>query len=90
MAKLLQIIFSDSTFDPGQIDSPIAGFFASDGLGVVSPNNTVNPIFTGWATVFIACSAMLKPLQTVSINGESSFDYLLRNVSQKRKYRNYL
>ncbi|MGK7952486.1 MAG: PEP-CTERM sorting domain-containing protein [Xenococcaceae cyanobacterium] len=44
--------FSGSTFDPGKIDSAIAGFVGSDGLGVVSPNNTVNPIFTGWATGF--------------------------------------
>ena len=44
--------FSGSTFAPGKIDSPIAGFVGSDGLGVVSPNNTVNPIFTGWATGF--------------------------------------
>ena len=45
--------FSGSTFDPGKIDSAIAGFVGSDGLGVVSPNNTVNPIFTSWATGFI-------------------------------------
>ncbi len=44
--------FSGSTFDPGKIDSAIAGFVGSDGLGVVSPNNTVNPIFAGWATGF--------------------------------------
>ncbi len=44
--------FSGSTFDPGKIDSPIAGFVGSDGLGVVSPNNTINPIFSGWATGF--------------------------------------
>lgn len=44
--------FSDSTFNPEKIDSGIAGFIGSDGLGVVSPNNIVNPIFTGWATGF--------------------------------------
>ncbi len=44
--------FSGSTFDPGKIDSPIAGFVGSDGLGVVSPNNTINPIFSSWATGF--------------------------------------
>jgi hypothetical protein len=44
--------FSNSTFDPNKIDSGVPGFVGSDGLGVVSPNNTINPIFTGWATGF--------------------------------------
>ncbi|OKH23538.1 hypothetical protein NIES593_09965 [Hydrococcus rivularis NIES-593] len=44
--------FSNSTFDPGKIDSGIPGFVGSDGLGVVSPNNTVNPIFRDWAAGF--------------------------------------
>ncbi len=51
--KAIASSFSGSTFDPGKIDSGIAGFVGSDGLGVVSPNNTVNPIFAGWATGFI-------------------------------------
>ncbi len=45
--------FSGFANDPGQIDSGIPGFVGSDGLGVVSPNNIVNPIFEAWATGFI-------------------------------------
>lgn len=45
--------FSGGTYDPGKIDSGIPGFVGPDGLGVVSPNNSVNPIFKGWATGFI-------------------------------------
>ncbi|NJK48040.1 PEP-CTERM sorting domain-containing protein [Candidatus Gracilibacteria bacterium] len=44
--------FSGSTFDPGKIDSGIPGFIGIDGLGRVTPNNKVNPIFTSWATGF--------------------------------------
>jgi hypothetical protein len=44
--------FSGFAFDPGKIDSGIPGFVGPDGLGVISPNNTVNPIFKGWATGF--------------------------------------
>ncbi|MGK7898536.1 MAG: hypothetical protein AB4058_21020 [Microcystaceae cyanobacterium] len=44
--------FSGSTNDPGKIDSGIPGFVGTDGLGVVSSNNIVNPIFQGWATGF--------------------------------------
>lgn len=45
--------FSGSTFDPGKIDSGIPGFVGPDGLGVISANNTINPIFKEWATGFI-------------------------------------
>ncbi|MEB3885264.1 hypothetical protein [Lyngbya sp. CCY1209] len=43
-------IYSGSTEDPGKIDSAIPGFTGSDGAGKVTPNNTLNPIFVGWAT----------------------------------------
>ena len=39
--------------DPGKIDSGIPGFVGSDGLGIVSENNIVHPIFEAWATGFI-------------------------------------
>ena len=45
--------FSGFANDPGKIDSGVPGFLGSDGLGVVSPNNVVNPIFEAWATGFI-------------------------------------
>ncbi|MDJ0509481.1 MAG: hypothetical protein QNJ64_09545 [Crocosphaera sp.] len=45
--------FSGFANDPGQIDSGIPGFVGTDGLGVVSPNNVVNPIFQIWATGFL-------------------------------------
>ncbi len=45
--------FSGFANDPGKIDSGIPGFVGSDGLGVVSPNNLVNPIFKSWATGFV-------------------------------------
>ncbi len=45
--------FSGFANDPGKIDSGIPGFVGSDGLGVVSPNNVVNPIFKSWATGFV-------------------------------------
>ena len=45
--------FSGFANDPGKIDSGIPGFIGTDGLGVVSPNNVVNPIFQSWATGFI-------------------------------------
>ncbi|MGK7932411.1 MAG: PEP-CTERM sorting domain-containing protein [Microcystaceae cyanobacterium] len=44
--------FSGPTNDPGKIDSGIPGFVGTDGLGIVSSNNIVNPIFQGWATGF--------------------------------------
>ncbi|WP_413160630.1 hypothetical protein ACL6C3_19160 [Capilliphycus salinus ALCB114379] len=45
--------FSGSTSDPGKIDSGIPGFIGSDGEGLVTQNNSINPIFVGWATEFI-------------------------------------
>ncbi|MDJ0582701.1 PEP-CTERM sorting domain-containing protein [Crocosphaera sp.] len=45
--------FSGFANDPGTIDSGIPGFVGSDGLGIVSDNNIVNPIFEAWATGFI-------------------------------------
>jgi len=42
--------FSNPTFDPGKIDAGIPGFIGPDGLGNVTPNNVVNPLFVGWAT----------------------------------------
>ena len=44
--------FANATFDPGKIDAGIPGFVGPDGLGTVSPNNTVNPLFVDWATGF--------------------------------------
>ncbi|MGF1482045.1 MAG: PEP-CTERM sorting domain-containing protein [Cyanophyceae cyanobacterium] len=48
--KALGAPFSGSTFDPGEIDSGIPGFVGPDGLGNVTADNTVNPIFASWAT----------------------------------------
>lgn len=45
--------FSGSTFDPDKIDSGIAGFVGDDGLGNVTPNNTVNPVFVDWASGYL-------------------------------------
>jgi hypothetical protein len=42
--------YSGSTEDLGKIDSGIPGFVGPDGAGKVTPNNSVNPIFVGWAT----------------------------------------
>ncbi len=42
--------YSGSTEDPGKIDSGIPGFVGPDGVGKVTPNNSVNPIFVAWAT----------------------------------------
>lgn len=42
--------FSGYAFDPGKIDSAIPGFVGPDGLGNVTANNRVNPLFGGWAT----------------------------------------
>ena len=44
--------FANATFDPEKIDSGIPGFVGPDGLGNVSPNNIVNPLFVHWATGF--------------------------------------
>lgn len=42
--------YSESAEEPGKIDSGIPGFIGPDGSGKVTPNNSVNPIFVGWAT----------------------------------------
>ncbi|MEG4810171.1 hypothetical protein QUA82_23930 [Microcoleus sp. F8-D3] len=44
--------YSNSTDDPGKIDSGIPGFIGPDGDGKISPNNRVNPRFAAWATGF--------------------------------------
>ena len=44
--------YSNSTGDPGKIDSGIPGFVGPDGDGTISVNNSVNPRFVAWATGF--------------------------------------
>lgn len=44
--------YSNSTADPGKIDSGIPGFVGPDGDGKISANNRVNPRFVAWATGF--------------------------------------
>ncbi|MEM1368957.1 MAG: PEP-CTERM sorting domain-containing protein [Cyanobacteria bacterium P01_H01_bin.15] len=44
--------FSNGTFDPGAVDAGIPGFVGPDGLGIISSNNQVNPLFTDWASGF--------------------------------------
>lgn len=42
--------FSGYAFDSGKIDAAIPGFVGPDGLGNITGNNQVNPLFVGWAT----------------------------------------
>ena len=50
--EVFGVTFANATFDPGKIDSGIPGFVGPDGLGTVSSNNTMNPLFVDWATGF--------------------------------------
>ncbi|MGB3534587.1 MAG: hypothetical protein WBA13_13860 [Microcoleaceae cyanobacterium] len=45
--------FSGSTLDRGKIDSGIPGFVGDDGVGNITPNNRVNPVFVDWASGYI-------------------------------------
>jgi hypothetical protein len=59
--------YSDAVGGAG-IDAGIPGYVGSDGDGVVSSNNYVNPIFVGWATKVIAYEAS-DELGTYGQNG---------------------
>ncbi|MEL7504816.1 MAG: PEP-CTERM sorting domain-containing protein [Cyanobacteria bacterium J06554_6] len=49
-SNALGATFSGYAFDPGKIDAAIPGFVGPDGVGNITSNNRVNPLFTGWAT----------------------------------------